>query len=112
MTNQLLWNPKTQNGFSLYDIVYIECLVKGMKLENRKFKAVITGKIKNAKAYIINVTEIGNFYPEDELNENIHRLNSLKSKYGYPIRQIELEWGRFSGSVREFVVSEHELKSQ
>jgi hypothetical protein len=65
-------------------------------------KAKVHGKILGANAYIISL-----FDPDGDLFRN---LILFKSHYGYPIRQIKLQWGRFDGSVNEFIVPGHELK--
>ncbi|MHA2280303.1 MAG: hypothetical protein ACXAC5_05590 [Promethearchaeota archaeon] len=70
------------------------------------------GKVKNANAYVISVFGAYKFDPDDELHRRFHWFRSLKKKYGYPIRQIELAWGKFSGSSSEFIVPEHELKKE
>jgi len=91
-------------------MVSLECLVRGMRIENKTFKAKVIGKVKNANAYVINVFGLDIYYPAERYDERRNTMLSLKRKYGYPIRQIELEWGKFSGSGNEFVIPEHELK--
>jgi hypothetical protein len=102
-------SEKPPSGLNFAEIAQIECLVKGTRLENRIFDAKIMGKIKNANAYVISVLGLNLFYPADAFDRRHNYIKSLKEKYGYPIRQIELEWGSFSGKINEFVVSEHEL---
>ena len=73
-------------------------LIESLDLSGRKklISAMIFGKIKNINAYVIISKE-----PED--------IKYLKNRYGYPIRQLELEWGKFSGSTMEFIIPEIEL---
>jgi len=99
-----------KSGFNFADIVILECFVKAVVIENKIFKAKIMGKVKNANAYVVSVFIIDKHgIDNDELERISAWCKGLKRKFGYPIRQIELEWGKFSGSMAEFIVPEHEL---
>lgn len=99
----------TQSGFNFADLVVFDCLIKGIRLKNHTFQATVTGKVKNANAYVINVCNLDRFNTEEQKDRCRDYIINLKEKYGYPIRQIELEWGKFSGSIAEFIVPDFEL---
>jgi hypothetical protein len=98
------------SGFNFADMVSLECLVRGMRIEKRILQAKVMGKVKSANAYVVNIFGLDIYYPAEQYDRRYNTISSLKRKYGYPIRQIELEWGKFSGSINEFIIPEHELK--
>ena len=65
------------------------------RYHSREHGVKIIGKIKDADAYVINALSV---------SFNSLVLVELKNRYGYPIRHIALEWGKFNGYVTEFVV--------
>ena len=66
---------------------------------NRKaIKAIVAGKVANANAYVVLAVGLLEY-----------ELHWLKNRYGYPIRQIELEWGKFFGIDNEFIISEDDI---
>lgn len=76
--------------FSLGQKIIIDGInsFRGTKLEG-----IVVGKIKNVNAYIIATTIPG------ETNAILFR------RFGLPIRNIELDFGKFSGSNKEYVIS-------
>lgn len=62
-----------------------------------KVLASVRAKIKNANAYVVSF-KFDNRY-----------IDIIKDKYGYPIRQLPLEWGNFNGLVSEIIVPAKEL---
>jgi hypothetical protein len=98
------------SGFNFADMVSLECIIKGMRLEKKILKAKVIGKVKGANAYVVNIFGPDIYYPAERYDQRYDIMLSLKKKYGYPIRQIELEWGKFSGIANEFIIPKHELK--
>lgn len=90
---------ESAGNFNFGDIKYIGLI----PLFNfKKIKVRIHGKILNSNAYVISLL--------DDKETIFKNLVLFKSMYGYPIRQIKLQWGQFTGNVNEFVVPGHELK--
>ena len=86
-------------NFAFGNIVEISVILpQSFYIKNHSFKAKVIGKVKNAEAYVIGVR-----------GATAENHKELKRKYGYPIRQIELEWGKFSGNLNEYIISRHEL---
>ena len=79
MLNPFKIKTKTiSTGFSFAEIATIKCLVQGMRLEDCTFEVKITGKVKNANAYIINVLSLNTFYPAEQYDIRRYCLKSLK----------------------------------
>jgi len=57
----------------------------------------ITGKVKNANAYIVFALDY-------------RFTRELRNKYGYPIRHIALEWGNFTGKSNEFIIKATDIQ--
>lgn len=98
----MLKNVTVQDGkFNFGDDVQIKCGVSnGSSVSDVFFDARVGGKIKNIPVYIVKI--IG---PDFRHNAT----TSLKKKYGYPIKQIQLEWGKFTGTANEFTVPAFEI---
>ena len=60
--------------------------------------AVVVGKVVNANAYVILVPGL--------LADELQHMNN---RYGYPIRHLKLEWGKFFGTDNEFIISEEDI---
>lgn len=74
-----------------------------LKLYNRfwnngEIQATVIGKVNGADAYVILIS--GMLESEEK---------HLKNRYGYPIRQLKLEWGKFFGTSNEFIVSKDDI---
>ena len=54
----------------------------------------VYAKIKDKEAYVVSLHTGGEA-----------REQGLRNRLGYPNRHLELEWGFFTGSAKEFVVS-------
>lgn len=91
-----------RTGFSLGDNIKTKCMVMGMKLGETEFYGKICGKIKGSDSYIVCLN--GYNYKDDYV------YKSLLRRFGYPIRQIDLEWGFFHGIGLEFIIPEHEME--
>jgi len=94
----------TQNGqFNFGDDAQIKCGIElfssgTITVGDLYFDVRICGKIKNTNAYIVTI-----------IDEKSNYLKNLKKRYGHPIRQVELEWGKFTGSSKEFVIPDFEI---
>lgn len=76
--------------------------------------AIIYGKIKDSDAYVILVNnkefhETG-IDMECALSYRTREQNILLGKYGYPNRNLELEWGAFNGYLGEYIVPRNDLE--
>ena len=87
--------------FNFGEDVEIKCKLANDISPDVFFDVRIGGKIKNADAYVINIIHNG--------ESDFEYLRLLKKRYGYPIRQIELEWGKFTGNANEFIIPQFEL---
>lgn len=54
---------------------------------------IIQGKIKDIDAYVISAN-----------TGDYGKYNPITMRFGHPNRHLELEWGRFYGGSREFIV--------
>lgn len=61
-------------------------------------QAMVVGKVDGADAYVILIS--GMLESEEKY---------LRNRYGYPIRQLKLEWGKFFGTPNEFIVSKDDI---
>lgn len=61
----------------------------------------VYGKIKDKEAYVVSLHTGG------EIKEQ-----TLRNKLGYPNRHLELDWGSFTGSSKEFIVAADVLEKR
>lgn len=96
----MLENVTVQDGsFNFGEDAQIKCgVVEGFSVIDMFFDVRIIGKIKTIPVYIVKV-----------MGGDFRYIQDLKKKYGYPIRQTKLEWGKFTGTANEFVVPRFEL---
>lgn len=66
----------------------------------RDIRAAIFGKLDNVEAYVVNMGG----------HSDYRRYQAAKEKYGYPIRHLPLEWGKFTGQVGELIIPTSDLR--
>lgn len=100
--NVNLPNTTIQDGkFAFGDIVKITIYERGAQNMPKAtdIKGSVMGKVKGINAYVVNV---GSWAPTE-------KYKLIKTKYGYPVRHLPLEWGHFDGRVGEIIISANEL---